>query len=128
STPASASAQASQWFQNQATGKCIDDRGVNGHYAADCEPATLHIMWDVHVYNDGTRQLKSAMSGQCIDDSEHGLRMYACNNGIFQSWYVRKWNDGTLEFKNQATGKCLDDSEFGLRTYPCNSSKFQSWF
>lgn len=76
-----------------------------------------------------TQTFQNASTGECLDDSDRGVRTIACHGGPNQQWHVRTWNDGTRELTNAATGNCLDYSNrFGLRGYPCNESKFQSWF
>jgi hypothetical protein len=89
--------------------------------------------WNVHTFNDQTRQLRSKGTGRCLDDSSKGLRTFRCwpgsnPNSKFQSWFVKRFDDGTIRFQNQATKRCLDDSGKGLRTFTCNTTKFQSWF
>ncbi|MFF4791618.1 RICIN domain-containing protein [Streptomyces sp. NPDC001276] len=124
-----AHADTTQTFKNQATGRCLHaDVTVPSVYAVRCDGDSWQ-RWNVHVWADGTREIKHVMTGECLDDSNaYGLRKFPCNASKFQSWYIHRWNDGTIEVKNQATGRCLDDSNaYGTRTYPCNATEFQSW-
>lgn len=130
-TAGSASADSVQTFKNQATKQCLDDSG-KGLRTITCNGKVTQ-KWNVHTFNDRTRQLKSKGTGRCLDDSSKGLRTFKCwpgsnPNSRFQSWFVKKFNDGTIRFQNQATKRCLDDSSKGLRTFRCNTTKFQSWF
>ncbi|MFF4796020.1 RICIN domain-containing protein [Streptomyces sp. NPDC001276] len=128
-TTAQAATQDATWtLKNQETGRCLNGSWGNAHAFPCSGSPSQH--WNVHQWKDGTRELKSMESGQCLDDSnDYGTRVYVCNATPYQSWYVHRWNDGTLELKNQATGRCLDDSfAYGLRTYPCNATPYQSWY
>jgi hypothetical protein len=119
---------ATETLRNQATGRCLDALWLRWYHQTDDCDGTVYQKWNVHVWNDGMRELKSVWSGECLDDSDgYGLRAFSCNASRYQSWWVHRWNDGTIELKNQATGRCLDDSSAGLRTYPCNALPYQSW-
>jgi Ricin-type beta-trefoil lectin domain len=75
-------------------------------------------------------ELKNHATLACLDDSEHGLRMWSCNASPHQSWRVRKFAAHS-EFRNQHTGLCLDDShQFEVRTHPCSDvpSDHQRWY
>ncbi|MFF4948462.1 ricin-type beta-trefoil lectin domain protein [Streptomyces chattanoogensis] len=116
-------------FRNQSSGDCLDVFGVRyGPTTVPCN-GNVEQNWNVHVWADNTRELKSLSNGECLDDSDaYGLRIYPCNASPWQSWYVHRWNDGTIELKNQATGRCLGEGDTGLWTYPCSSSPYQSWY
>lgn len=77
---------------------------------------------------DAAETYGNMATGSCLDDSEYGLRGYACNGGVYQKWSVRNWPDKTRQLKNLATGECLYDDGVTLDTRPCNSSRQQSWF
>ncbi|MGW2770782.1 RICIN domain-containing protein [Streptomyces sp. NPDC001275] len=126
-TTAQAATDSVQTFKNQETGRCLSTLGGWPH-PGSCDGHTV-TKWNVHHWKDGTIELRSLYSGECLDHSVYGLRMYPCNATQFQSWNVHHWKDGTIELKNQATGRCLDDSSaYGLRPYPCNATRFQSWY
>ncbi|MGK5637127.1 RICIN domain-containing protein [Streptomyces sp. URMC 126] len=115
-----------QSFRNQATGRCIDDTN-QGFRTWSCNGSTPQ-KWSVHVWGDGTRQLRSVNTGRCVEDTDNGFRTVgSCGSAPEQSWWVKVWGDGTVRFQNQATGRCIDDSNQGFRTWACNDSPYQSW-
>ncbi|GGR27105.1 RICIN domain-containing protein [Streptomyces netropsis] len=115
-----------QSFRNQATGRCMDDTN-NGFRTWSCNGSTPQ-KWSVHVWGDGTRQLRSLNTGRCVEDTDNGFRTVAtCNSNPEQSWWVKAWGDGTVRFQNQATMRCIDDSSLGFRTWACNDTPYQSW-
>jgi hypothetical protein len=77
---------------------------------------------------DAVETYGNMATGSCLDDSQYGLRGYACNGGVYQKWNVHKWADDTRQFRNLATNECLYDDGVTLDTRACNSSKQQSWF
>ncbi len=116
-----------QSFQNQATGRCIDDTD-NGFRTWSCNGSNAQ-KWNIISWNDGTRQLRSVNTARCMEDTDNGFRtVQTCNSSREQSWWVKVWNDGSIRFQNQATGRCIDDSSLGFRTWACNDTAFQSWF
>ncbi|MFF4758415.1 RICIN domain-containing protein [Streptomyces sp. NPDC001292] len=131
STAQAATQDSVQTFRNQETGRCVATLYAPWAYAGSCDGRT-ETKWNVHQWTDGTRELRSLQTGQCLEDTDivfHNARVNTCHGTRVQSWYVHRWKDGTIELKNQETGRCLDDSfAFGLRTYPCNASRFQSWY
>ncbi len=133
-----ASTSNAQAFRNRHTGGCL------AGYEPGSRPYTelpgkhdpcgnnSTETWFVHKWRDGTVELKiyrSFIGYSCLDDSEHGLRMWDCNALPYQSWYIRTFGS-YIELRNQHTGLCLDDSEHGLRTYPCSHvpQNYQLWF
>ncbi|MEU9851693.1 RICIN domain-containing protein [Streptomyces sp. NPDC047974] len=116
---------AVQSFQNQATGRCMDDTD-NGFRTWSCNGSSPQ-RWNVRVWGDGTRELKNINTGRCIEDTDSGFRTAVCNSSREQSWWVQVWNDGTVRFQNQHTSRCIDDSSLGFRTWACNSLPYQSW-
>ncbi|MFJ3326056.1 RICIN domain-containing protein [Streptomyces griseus] len=116
-----------QSFQNQATGRCIDDTD-NGFRTWSCNGSYAQ-KWNIISWTDGTRQLRSVNTARCMEDTDNGFRtVQTCNSSREQSWWVKVWNDGSIRFQNQATGRCIDDSSLGFRTWACNDTAFQSWF
>lgn len=77
---------------------------------------------------DAVETYGNMATGSCLDDSEYGLRGYACNGGVYQKWSVHKWADNTRQFRNVATNECLYDDGVTLDTRACNSTRQQSWF
>ncbi|MER5883189.1 RICIN domain-containing protein [Streptomyces sp. NPDC001941] len=77
---------------------------------------------------DAVETYGNMATGSCLDDSQYGLRGYACNGGVYQKWNVHKWADNTRQFRNLATNECLYDDGVTLDTRACNSSRQQSWF
>ncbi|KJY41499.1 hypothetical protein VR41_12380 [Streptomyces sp. NRRL B-1568] len=74
--------------------------------------------------------LQNKATGRCIDDSNVGLRAFACNNTSFQEWQAVPI-EGTglaIFWKNMNTGRCIDDSNLGLRSFDCNGLDFQKWW
>jgi len=68
-----------QTFRNRATGNCLDSWMLEQeHVTWPCDGSDEQ-KWNVHVWGDGTRELKSMNSHECLDDSQSGLRMYECN-------------------------------------------------
>ncbi|PJE96732.1 hypothetical protein CUT44_17020 [Streptomyces carminius] len=123
---ASAATNAVNTFQNQGTGRCIDDTS-NGFRTWDCNNSAAQ-QWNVHKWADGTVQLRNLNTGRCMYDGDQGFKTATCDSSTNQSWFVRHWNDGTIELKNQATNKCIDDSNLGFRTLGCNTGVYQSWY
>lgn len=67
---------------------------------------------------------KSQATGRCWDDSEYGLRSFACNGLDYQEFYY----NSNHSLQNVHTGRCIDDSaQYGLRSFPCNGLSYQSW-
>ncbi|MCP2337437.1 RICIN domain-containing protein [Actinomadura rupiterrae] len=127
-TPSAYADTTTKW-QRQDSEVCIGaGSAANPVLTAWCF-INADIRYNVHRWRDGTYELKSLGSGQCLDDSNaYGLRVFTCNATQYQSWWLHRWNDGTTQLKNQATGRCVDESpEFGVRSYPCNATVFQSW-
>lgn len=120
----SAQADEINTFHNVATEQCLEYG-----YSRDCDDHVAQ-QWNVHVWADGTRELRNLFVDQCLDDSfEMGLRTFPCNVSTYQSWYVTYSDQGPwFELRNEATGRCLDDSEYGLRTIDCNGSTYQLWY
>ncbi|GFE18682.1 hypothetical protein Sgleb_67290 [Streptomyces glebosus] len=76
---------------------------------------------------DAVETYGNMATGSCLDDSQYGLRGYACNGSVFQKWNVHKWADNTRQFRSLATNECLYDDGVTLDTRSCNSSRQQSW-
>lgn len=77
----------------------------------------------------GTWSLSNQWSGNCLDDTSSGFRMWECNTTNPQKWIQLDWGDGTVRFQNVNTGRCIDDTnDFGLRTWGCNDGQNQSWW
>ena len=78
---------------------------------------------------DPVRHLVNQWSGNCLDDTPSGFRMWPCNGTNAQRWIIHTWNDGTVRLQNVNTRRCIDDTnDFGLRTWDCNSGQNQSWW
>jgi hypothetical protein len=136
---APASAQFEAQYQNQETEGCLSYHEIRSRpYAGHCK-FNGDSVFKVHKWRDGTVQLKTRYEllgypNRCLDDSRHGLRLFApCWPGKsrysrYQSWYRHYLGYGRhFTFRNQATGRCLDDSPRGLRTFPCNGTSWQTW-
>lgn len=77
----------------------------------------------------GTWSLSNQWSGNCLDDTPNGFRMWQCNATNPQKWIQLDWGDGTVRFQNVNTGRCIDHTyDFGLRTWGCNDGQNQSWW
>lgn len=120
-------------FQNAATGSCLDDNNNpgGGLHAQGCNGGVWQ-RWNVHIWNDGTRELKNVATGRCLDyyAPANLLRTLGCNKTTYQSWIVHGLNGGRIAFENQnARNTCLDDSfQAALRGYnPCNWGANQAW-
>jgi hypothetical protein len=125
--PAADAADPVRSFQNQWSGKCLDDTPA-GFRMWPCN-GTNAQHWIMHYWNDGTVRLQNVNTLRCIDDTyDFGLRTWGCNSGQNQSWWVTLWNDGTRRYQNQATGYCISDSTAGLRHVVCSTSSAQSWW
>ncbi|MEV7675282.1 RICIN domain-containing protein [Streptomyces sp. NPDC088752] len=114
-----------QTFGNMATGSCLDDSRQYGLRGYGCNGG-VYQRWNVHVWNDGTRQFRNVATGECLYDDGVTLDTRACNSSREQSWFVYKSGD-RVTFQSQATGECLDDSRYGLRTIGCNGGRNQTW-
>lgn len=119
---------AVETFQNENTLRCMDDSTTYGLRAFSCNGLSYQE-FNVHVWNDGTRELQNINTGRCVDDSTtYGLRAYPCNSSTYQSWWILHFSDGSIGFQNQNTGRCIDDSaSYGLRAFGCNSLNYQRW-
>lgn len=74
--------------------------------------------------------IKSNATGECLDDSENGLRMFSCNGMDYQDWDRAPTEFPYVELQNMHTGKCMDfydEGGYGLRTNPCNRGAYQFW-
>ncbi|WP_055603968.1 RICIN domain-containing protein [Streptomyces aureus] len=114
-----------QTFANMATGSCLDDSRQYGLRGYGCNGG-VHQKWNVHVWGDGTRQLRNLATNDCLFDDGFTLDTRACNSSREQSWFAHKSGD-RVTFQSQATGECLDDSQYGLRTIPCYYNRHQTW-
>jgi hypothetical protein len=116
-----------QTFQNQNTGRCIDDTN-QGFRTFPCNGSPAQ-RWSVHVFNDGTRRLQSANTGRCMFDSDTGFHTVSpCDTSRNQSWFIDHPAPGQIAFRNQATQRCIDDTDQGgFRTFSCNSTRPQQW-
>ncbi|MFD9895808.1 RICIN domain-containing protein [Amycolatopsis sp. NPDC059027] len=119
-------------FENAKSHWCIDDSIPAGLRTFGCNTLKFQ-QFNVHVWNDKTRQLKNLATGRCLDDSDQfGLRTLACwpggnPNSKYQSWVVTK-SGKYLRFQNQATKRCLTDIGGGkLVTRPCSADDTQKW-
>lgn len=118
---------AVQTFANNYTGSCLDDSDAFGLRTIPCN-GTSFQKWNVHVWNDATRELKNLATGRCLDDNGIDLRTVACNSMTYQSWFVEGRGWGKIALRNQFTNKCLDDSVYGLRTIGCqDGNTHQNW-
>ncbi|MFD9246508.1 RICIN domain-containing protein [Streptomyces sp. NPDC059556] len=114
-----------QTFANMATGSCLDDSQQFGLRGYGCNGG-VYQKWNVHVWGDGTRQLRNLATNECLFDDGFTLATHACNSTREQSWFAHKSGD-RVTFQSQATGECLDDSQYGLRTIPCSYNRNQTW-
>ncbi|KQX46290.1 MULTISPECIES: RICIN domain-containing protein [unclassified Streptomyces] len=114
-----------QTFGNMATGSCLDDSQQFGLRGYGCNGG-VYQKWNVHVWGDGTRQLRNLATNECLYDDGYTLATRACNSSREQSWFAHK-NGDRVTFESQATGECLDDSEYGLRTIQCYYNRNQTW-
>jgi hypothetical protein len=117
-------ADSVQKFTNGWSKYCLDDTSV-ALRTHQCN-GTAAQKFNVHVWADGTRELRSIQTGRCVDDSVKGLRSVVCNKSKYQSWYVDHIG-GSIRFRNQYTGNCMDDSPKGFRAYACNTTAYQKW-
>jgi hypothetical protein len=121
----SPAADVTQTFQNQNTGRCIDDTD-QGFRTFSCNGSPAQ-QWRVHVFNDGTRRLQNVNTGRCMFDSDGGFRTVSpCDAGTNQSWFIDH-PGGQVAFRNQATQRCIDDTDQGFRTFSCNGTGPQQW-
>ena len=122
-------------YTNEDSGLRIEDTFAEGVRSSG-RPLSNNQRWNVHVWNDGTVQLRNVATGRCL--SHMGDLTYATGYACFagsdqrsvqQSWYVTHWSDGTIRFKNQNSNQCLDGFSFGeIAMEPCNTSESQSWY
>jgi Ricin-type beta-trefoil lectin domain len=114
-------------FQNQNTGRCIDDTDNGGFRTFACN-GTRPQQWRVHVFNDGTRRLQNVNTGRCMFDSNGGFRTVTCDTSTNVSWFIDHPATGQIAFRNQNTGRCIDDTDNGgFRTFSCNGTRPQQW-
>ena len=109
-------------FENQYSGHCLED-GSRGYDAVPCTEEDEQS-FKVHLWADGTRQVKNVETGRCMEDGTQGLRSAPCfgpedPNAIYQSWFVHVWGDDTIQLRNEATGRCLSEDRNGFRTAEC---------
>ncbi|MCB8900989.1 MULTISPECIES: RICIN domain-containing protein [unclassified Streptomyces] len=114
-----------QTFANMATGSCLDDSQQYGLRGYACNGG-VYQKWNVHVWGDGTRQLRNLATNECLFDDGFTLDTRGCNSSREQSWFAHKSGD-RVTFQSQATGECLDDSQYGLRTIQCYYNRNQTW-
>ncbi|WP_329274544.1 RICIN domain-containing protein [Streptomyces sp. NBC_00691] len=114
-----------QTFANMATGSCLDDSQQFGLRGYGCNGG-VYQKWNVHVWGDGTRQLRNLATNECLFDDGFTLDTRACNSSREQSWFAHKSGD-RVTFQSQATSECLDDSQYGLRTIQCSYNRNQTW-
>ncbi|EOD66467.1 RICIN domain-containing protein [Amycolatopsis vancoresmycina] len=129
---ATASAQpsaphASGWstFQNQATGRCIDDSDF-GFRTNACN-GSIYQKWTPIGSSGHSHQFQNQFTGRCIDDSDFGFRTNECNLSPYQMWFPYQTGGG-YTLQNQFTGRCIDDSDFRFRTNVCNFTEYQTFF
>jgi hypothetical protein len=116
-----------QTFQNQNTGRCIDDTDSGGFRTFSCN-GTRPQQWRVHVFLDGTRRLQNVNTGRCMFDSNGGFFTTSCDASTNESWFIDHPASGQIAFRNQQTGRCIDDTDQGgFRTFSCNSTRPQQW-
>ncbi|MEV5572324.1 ricin-type beta-trefoil lectin domain protein [Spirillospora sp. NPDC052269] len=119
---------AVQHFGNMATGGCLDDSFAYGFRGFSCNGMAFQN-WNVHIWGDGTRELKNLATGRCIWGGGAELSRPStgnCDASKGQSWWTYSRGD-QVSFQNQATGLCMDDSEYGLRMLKCNYNRYQTW-
>ncbi|EFL18307.1 RICIN domain-containing protein [Streptomyces sp. C] len=77
---------------------------------------------------DSVQTFRNAATSACLDDSDAGVRTYACLGNDHQKWNVHQWADGTRELRNRKTGLCLTDHPRGTASaQPCDKAKDESW-
>ncbi|MFJ4879025.1 RICIN domain-containing protein [Streptomyces sp. NPDC088745] len=89
-----------------------------------CPP--VHQQWNVHVWNDGTRQLRTMATNKCLYDDGVTLTTRACNSSPQHGWWAYESGD-KVTFRSRATNECLDDRQYGLRTNTCYYDRHQTW-
>jgi hypothetical protein len=114
-----------QTFQNQNTGRCIDDT-PQGFRTFSCN-GTRAQQWRVHRFLDGTRRLQNINTGRCMFDSNFGFFTTGCDASTNESWFIDHPAAGQIAFRNQNTGRCIDDTPRGFRTFSCNGTPAQQW-
>lgn len=114
---------------------CLSDP-VRGNSVYDDE-CTSGVYYNEDWYQPppaGRHIIQNVGTGRCLDDSEYGLRVLACNGADYQLWYSSPpTRDGAKYYVNAHTGRCLDDSDYRARSYGCNDSRFnapyyQQWY
>src|SRR6476661_7493716 len=99
-------------YRSQISGEYLAvSMRTDPRYSAVTQNGTdIWAQWDVHVWRDGTRQLRSAATGACLKRGR-GVGevpdMQPCDASASQSWYVQTWRDGTIRFQNQESGLCI---------------------
>lgn len=115
-TSGTASADSVQVFHNGQSGFCLDDSDDGNHFGLRVFPCngTSYQQWNVHVWEDDTRQLKNVATQRCIggvqDRSNAQLTLGPCTSSEEMSWRIGYVPDGGIRFIPQAAGNfCLAD-------------------
>lgn len=125
---ASAVADVSRIFVNRATGTCLDDSLDRGTRSFECNGMSYQ-RWTVRTAADGSKQLRSHATGECLGHHPDGLSTTACGSSASQRWTVSAPDDDTaVEVRSTtAAARCLADSAGGLRVLPCDGTTRQKW-
>ncbi|WP_433796725.1 RICIN domain-containing protein [Actinoplanes sp. CA-252034] len=112
-TATPASADTVQTFRNRATGLCLDDSIEFSLRQFTCNNS-LYQRWNVHVFGDGTRQLRNEETRRCFGSRRNGstveLIVGACTATPSKSWIVVRQPNG-IQFYSEVTGNhCLSDA------------------
>ncbi|CCH28456.1 hypothetical protein BN6_11300 [Saccharothrix espanaensis DSM 44229] len=115
-----------QWrWQSWATGGYLDHNPADGVHTR-AENRGPHQWWEVTRYSDGTLRFMNVATKMCLDNSEHGVRGFGCNDGPWQRWRTGSWGT-TYELVSMWNNHCLDNSHEGVRTMGCNGLAYQRW-
>ncbi|MER5311527.1 RICIN domain-containing protein [Streptomyces sp. NPDC002773] len=75
-------------LQNVVTADCLVDEGgwAGSLKTAPCDRQSRHQQW-LAVGVGPNLVLGNRATGQCLDDSEQGVRTFTCNNSSYQLWH-----------------------------------------
>ncbi|MEU7852342.1 RICIN domain-containing protein [Nonomuraea sp. NPDC049141] len=97
--------------------------------SATSATATPTSTTESSAYAPYVRVIKSNATGRCLDDSSgYGLRIFPCNNLIYQKFDVYNNPNGTHFLVNRSTGRCVEDAAKGIRANRCTGAANQMWY
>jgi len=110
---APASADTQQTFRNRYTGMCLDDSNEFSLRQFPCNNSSYQ-RFNVHVFGDGTRQLRNIVTQRCFGSRRNGnaveLIVGACTATPSMSWILGRPPNGIRLFSQVTGNHCLADA------------------